>query len=252
MENFGPVICMYLFPFGYSQSLYFNKMCGRYSQVYTVAQVAQQLEIPLEDSPEIVPNYNVAPTQEALVIINEGPLRLEALRWGLVPYWSKDIQQGARLINARRESIVTKPSFRIPIRQRRCLVIADSFYEWRRSGPQKYPYRILRSNDELLVMAGIWDIAQINGQEYRTFSIITTAPNKEMEGIHNRMPVLLISKEEQQSWLNNQDLEETMALMKTPADDVLKYYRVSQRVNNVRSNGPELHQLVNDDPLTLF
>lgn len=227
-------------------------MCGRYSQVFTVAQVEKQLEIPLNGSPEVVPNYNVAPTQEAVVILNEAPDQLQALRWGLVPYWSKDIQQGARLINARSESIVTKPSFRIPIRERRCLVIADSFYEWRRSGQQKYPYRILRSNDELLVMAGIWDTARVNDQQYRTFSIITTAPNKEMESIHNRMPVLLVNKEEQQGWLHNQDIEETLSLMKTPADDVLRYYRVSQRVNNVRSNGAELHQLVHDDPLTLF
>ena len=142
-------------------------MCGRYSQVYTVTQVEQQLQIPLVGSAEIIPNYNLAPTQEAIVILNESPRQLQAIRWGLVPYWSKDIQQGARLINARSESIVTKPSFRIPIRQRRCLVIADSFYEWRRSGQQKLPYRILRSNDELLVMAGIWDIAKINNEAYR-------------------------------------------------------------------------------------
>lgn len=227
-------------------------MCGRYSQVLKVAQVEQQLEISLDGSPEVVPNYNVAPTQQAVVILNEAPHLLQTLRWGLVPYWSKDIQQGARLINARSESIATKPSFRIPIRQRRCLVIADSFYEWRRSGQQKYPYRILRTNDDLLVMAGIWDIAQVDGQQYRTFSIITTAPNREMEAIHNRMPVLLINKEEQQSWLQDQEVEETLALLKTPDDDVLRYYRVSQQVNKVRSNCPALHQLVNDDPLTLF
>lgn len=227
-------------------------MCGRYSQVYTVAQVEQQLQISLVGNSVIIPNYNLAPTQEAIVILNEAPHKLQAIRWGLIPYWSKDIQQGARLINARSESIVTKPSFRIPIRQRRCLVIADSFYEWRRSGQQKLPYRILRSNDELLVMAGIWDIAKINNEEYRTFSIITTAPNKEMEGIHNRMPVLLLGQDEQQAWLRDQALEDTLALLKTPPNDVLKHYRVSQRVNSVRSNGSELHQLVNDDPLTLF
>lgn len=227
-------------------------MCGRYSQVYKMEQVAQQLQIPIEGLAEVDPNYNVAPTQEALVILNESPQQLQALRWGLVPYWAKDIQQGARLINARRESIITKPSFRIPIRERRCLVIADSFYEWRRSGKQKLPYRILRCNDELLVMAGIWDIAQVNGQQYRTFSIITTAPNQEMESIHNRMPVLLLNNQEQQAWLQDQEVEDILPLLKTPADGVLRHYRVSQRVNSVRSNGPELHQLVNDDPLTLF
>lgn len=227
-------------------------MCGRYSQVYSFEQLEQQLQIPLSSAVSIPANYNVAPTQEAMVLTNDEPNMLQPLRWGLIPHWSRDSKQGARLINARREGIATKPSFRIPIRQRRCLVFADSFYEWRRSGQQKLPYRILRTNDELLVMAGIWDIWEKDGQSVRTFSIVTTEPNAEMEGIHNRMPVLLLDVDRQQRWLQDLPLEDTLELLQTPPDNVLKYYRVSQRVNSVRNNGPELHATVSDDPLTLF
>lgn len=227
-------------------------MCGRYSQVYSFQQLEQQLQIPLSSAVSIPANYNVAPTQEAMVLTNDEPNMLQAFRWGLIPHWSRDSKQGARLINARREGIATKPSFRIPIRQRRCLVFADSFYEWRRSGQQKLPYRILRTNDELLVMAGIWDIWEKSGQPVRTFSIVTTEPNAEMEGIHNRMPVLLLDVDMQQRWLQDLPLEDTLELLQTPPDNVLKYYRVSQRVNSVRNNGAELHATVSDDPLTLF
>ncbi len=227
-------------------------MCGRYSQVYSFEQLEQQLQIPLSSAVSIPANYNVAPTQDAIVLTNDQPNTLQALRWGLIPHWSKDISYGARLINARREGIATKPSFRIAIRQRRCLVFADSFYEWRRSGQQKLPYRILRSNDEVLVMAGIWEIWQQDGQRVKSFSVITTEPNAEMEGIHNRMPVLLLDQNSQQRWLDDLPLEDTLELLQTPPDDVLKYYRISQQVNSVRNNGPELHQAVSDDPLTLF
>ena len=227
-------------------------MCGRYSQVYSFEQLEQQLQIPLSSAVSIPANYNVAPTQDAMVLTNDQPNTLQALRWGLIPHWSKDISYGARLINARREGIATKPSFRIAIRQKRCLVFADSFYEWRRSGQQKLPYRILRSNDEVLVMAGIWEIWQQDGQRIKSFSIITTEPNAEMEGIHNRMPVLLLDQNSQQRWLDDLPLEDTLELLQTPPDDVLKYYRISQQVNSVRNNGPELHQAVSDDPLTLF
>jgi putative SOS response-associated peptidase YedK len=184
--------------------------------------------------------------------LNETPNELQHLIWGLVPYWSRDIKSGARLINARRESIASKPSFRIPVRQKRCLVLADSFYEWRRSGGQKVPYRIQPINKGILVMAGIWDEWHDANKRLRTFSIITTDPNKEMSDIHNRMPVLLLNSEDQQAWLSDQPLENTLDMLQTPPDGVLEYYRVSQMVNAVRNNSPQLHHPVNDEPLTLF
>jgi putative SOS response-associated peptidase YedK len=227
-------------------------LCGRYSIVISVEQIEQQLQIPLSANTIIETNYNVAPTQPGLVILNETPNELQHLIWGLVPHWSRDIKSGARLINARRESIATKPSFRIPIRQKRCLVLADSFYEWRRSGGQKIPYRIRPVSKGILVMAGIWDEWHDTNKRLRTFSIITTDPNKEMANIHNRMPVLLQHKEQQEAWLGEHNLELILSLLQTPPDGVLEYYRVSQMVNAVRNNSPQLHHPVDDEPLTLF
>lgn len=227
-------------------------MCGRYSLATTPAKIARQLQVALDKVPLISANYNVAPTQAGLVILNNAPEQLQYLRWGLVPYWSKDTGLGAKLINARCEGIVSKPSFRIPIRQRRCLVIADSFYEWRTEGKSKIPYRILRPNDELLVMAGIWDIWQQGDQQLRTFSIITTGANTEMSALHNRMPVLLQQTEQQNRWLADTPLEQTLDLLQTAPDDTLHYYRVGQGVNAVRNNGPQLHDEETDVSLTLF
>lgn len=206
----------------------------------------------LSSSEPLTQNYNVAPTQPGLVILNESPQELQYLRWGLVPHWSKDPRQGAKLINARREGIATKPSFRVPLRQRRCLVLADSFYEWRKSSTGKLPYRILRTNKELLVMAGLWEEWRGNGQRIRTFTVITTEPNAEMRPIHNRMPVLLLGRDEQQAWLNGVSFDDTLALLQTPPDGCLQQYRVGRQVNSVKNNGPSLHEPVNDEPLTLF
>ncbi|PSR15288.1 MAG: SOS response-associated peptidase [Bacteroidetes bacterium] len=227
-------------------------MCGRYSLVTTTQQIAQQLDIVLDDEQPIPPNYNVAPTHPGLVILNEAPEQLQYLRWGLVPYWSKDTESGPKLINARREGIESKPSFRIPIRQRRCLVIADSFYEWRAEGKAKIPYRILRPNGELLIMAGIWDVWRNEDQYMRTFSIITTDANAEIAALHNRMPVLLQQKEQQTDWLADSSLEQVLDLLQTPADGTLRYYRVSQALNSVRNNGPQLHEEETDASLKLF
>lgn len=228
-------------------------MCGRYSLVTSVEKIKKQLGEAIIVPPELPLNYNIAPTQSSLVLTNQAPDRLQVYRWGLVPHWSKDTQHAARLINARREHIATKPSFRIPIRKRRCLVLADSFYEWRKEGGQKIPYRIRLANEELLLFAGIWDTWRHgDGSSLHTYSIITTDPNREMEGIHSRMPVILNSPEQQGKWLADIELEEALELLQTPPDGILQFYRVSQRVNSVRNNGPALHEPVTDEPLTLF
>ncbi|RME99103.1 MAG: SOS response-associated peptidase [Bacteroidetes bacterium] len=227
-------------------------MCGRYSLVTTVAQIEQQLQVHFEQVTDLPANYNVAPTQLAWCVTNTDPQLLQAFHWGLVPHWAKDKSRAASLINARRESISTKPSFRIPIRRRRCLVLADSFYEWRRSGKQKLPYRILRDNAQLLVFAGLWDEWHSAQGIYRSFTIITTEPNREMAAIHNRMPALLLTKAQQRSWLADQPLEDALELLNTPPDNVLQMYRVSSAINSVRYNEPAAHIRVQDDPLTLF
>jgi len=223
-------------------------MCGRYSIVINPAKILSQfgvaIELPKEGIPE---NYNVAPTQNGLVLTDKQPDQFSLFRWGLVPHWAKDIKIGSRMINARSENIEGKPSFRNPIRKQRCLVIGDSFYEWKRDGKNKQPMRILPEDDSLLIMAGIWsswrDPNVENAETINTYSIITTNPNEEMQNIHDRMPVIFSLASQQKAWLNNElPLPEVLALLQPPPPATLKFYPVDTAVGNVRNNGPELHQ----------
>ncbi|WP_420458838.1 SOS response-associated peptidase [Neolewinella sp.] len=223
-------------------------MCGRYSVVIDEAKLRKQFTKELTTPPGgLQPNYNMAPTQNGLVITDARPDQLSEFRWGLVPFWAKDLGIGARMINARREGIEEKSSFRKPIRERRCLVIGDSFYEWQRKDGGKQPFRIMPSNEQLLVMAGIWEswTPKDGGDTVHTYSVITGEPNAEMAPIHDRMPMLLLDEERQSQWLNLQaKLPEILALLETPPDGTLKTYPISAKVGNVRNNGPELHAAV--------
>jgi putative SOS response-associated peptidase YedK len=226
-------------------------MCGRYSLATKAEKIEKQFkEVEVGENLKI--NFNIAPTQHAYVITNTAPTQLSYLKWGLVPHWAKDTKNASRLINARMEGIQDKPSFRHSIRQRRCLVIADSFYEWQREGKQKIPFRILPSNDELLIMGGIWSVWYKGGEPLETFSIITTPPNQEVSPIHNRMPLLLQDKDRQEQWLADLQLDEVLGLMQTAPDGILKMYKVSERVNSVRNNDPALHDAATGGQTSLF
>ena len=226
-------------------------MCGRFSFNVSKEQIQKEFgDIDMGVNLRI--NFNLAPTQHAYVLTNDKPDRLQYFTWGLIPYWSKDGKNSGKLINARKEGISAKPSFRLPIRKRRCLVIADSFYEWRREPAGKVPYRIhMKAPDQLIVMAGIWDVWLKQDYAVKSFSIITCPPNQEMTAIHNRMPVLLTSPEKQQQWLEETELDAILGLLDTPADGTLSMYRVSERVNSVKNNSPDLHTEV-EEPPTLF
>lgn len=218
-------------------------MCGRYSLVTSIKKIEQQfgkvnLQEPLSD------NYNVAPTQKAYVVTNESPDTVQAFHWGLLPFWSKEPKLTGRLINARSEGIESKPSFRLPVRKRRCLVLADSFYEWKGKKGEKLPYRILYPKAEILTFAGIWEHWNKDGKSIHTYSIITTEPNEEMSAVHNRMPVILPDEAARKEWLMNTNLEEVLPLLKPLPDGSLKLYRVSKEVNSVRNNGKDLHEPV--------
>jgi len=220
-------------------------MCGRYSIAVNPEQLQNQFGVTVDLPDGGLPvNYNVAPTQDGLVLTDRQTDRFSLFRWGLVPPWAKDLKIGARMINARSEGIEIKPSFRKPIRERRCLVIADSFYEWKRRGREKIPFRILPADGSLLVMAGIWEkwhnpeTAEIT----QSFAIITGAPNAEMKVLHDRMPMLLQSELQQAIWLDgNADLGEVLDLLHTPLNGVLKTYQVGPGVGNYHNNGPGLH-----------
>ena len=228
-------------------------MCGRYSFVPSKKQLDEQLaEFDLPSTLQF--SFNISPTHMAYVIPNNHPKQFQQMHWGLVPYWSKDGINSGKLINARSETILEKPSFRLPAARRHCLVPADSFYEWRTMpGKRKVPYRIRLKNNQLLFMAGIWDEWRGGEGSKFTFSIITTTPNVEVAPLHNRMPVLFLDTNDQKRWLETQDPEETQALLHPPKNEVLELYRVSERLNAPGAEGADLHEKIeeNEEP-TLF
>ena len=223
-------------------------MCGRYSQSLTVKQIEGTLGVAVDPEryPDLAPNYNVAPTQLAPVVTNRHPDRVEVFEWGLVPCWSEDGKNTARMINARAETLLDKPAFRKPARERRCLVVGDSFYEWRREGARKQPFRIRGAGGAPVVFAGIWEYWRDRDDPERerlTYSIVTTAPNAEMRAVHNRMPVVLATADLRAAWLGDGLTDDDIrALTATPPDGTLEMYAVGTEVNNVRNNGPELHE----------
>lgn len=225
-------------------------MCGRFSLATSQEKLQQQLPF-VEVTDPLRVSYNIAPTQHAYIVANDQPERLQYITWGLVPHWSNDGKNTGRLINARREGIEGKPSFRIPVRQRRCLVPADSFYEWRREGTQKIPYRILLKSENLMMFAGLWDVWFNGDYGLKTFSIITTDANGDVADIHNRMPVILTGLENQKKWLEAEELDDILELLATPPEGMLKMYRISDLVNSVVNNSPELQEEVPEPP-TLF
>jgi len=220
-------------------------MCGRYSFSASRKKLQQQFPgVHVEDTPEV--NYNVAPTQRGYVITDDQPQQLQQFVWGLVPFWAKDQKIGSRLINARAESIHEKPSFREAVRKRRCWVLADSFYEWKKIDGKKQPYRIYRKSEDLLVFAGIWEVWRKENTTLYSYSIITTTPNAEMAPVHNRMPVVLSDQDQQQHWLEAEEIDEVLNLLHPPADGTLTMYPVSAQVNKVSNNGPQLHEALGE------
>lgn len=219
-------------------------MCGRYSLVTTEKEVQKQLPFLETTGINLKESYNITPTQHAYVVTNALPERLQYITWGLIPFWSNDGKNAGRLINARAEGIQSKPSFRMPIRKKRCLVIADSFYEWRKVGKEKLPYRILPKDNKLIMMAGVWDEWQDKDYTKRSFSIITTTPNEEVTPIHNRMPVIFSNIADCEKWLSDLPLVEVLQMLCPVQNDYIEVYPVAKLVNSVLSNSPHLHEKV--------
>ena len=213
-------------------------MCGRYTLKTPVSVLAERFEI--EDSPSsITPSYNIAPTQQvATVLAENGKRKLEMLHWGLIPSWAKDPEVGNRMINARAETIAEKPSYRKAFQERRCLVLADGFYEWQKTDNGKQPFYIRMQDESPFAFAGLWESWR-NGREIRSCTIITTAPNELAAPIHNRMPVIL-DPEDYEMWLDP-DFDERdplTSLLKPYPADVMEAYPVSRRVNKPSNNEP--------------
>ncbi|MBN1337673.1 MAG: SOS response-associated peptidase [Bacteroidales bacterium] len=218
-------------------------MCGRFSFSPLAKIIEDRFDVKV-DASVYRPKYNCAPTQNLAVITNREPEKLSFLRWGLIPFWAKDPSIGNRLINARAETIEEKASFKNSFRKKRCLVLSDSFYEWKTSGRQKIPYRIKMSDDGLFAMAGIWDSWKNEGGDYtHSFSIITTTPNELMKEIHTRMPVILDPGNEKR-WLCEEDPGFLKSLLTPFPFMKMTAYPVSTRVNSPGKDGPVLHEPV--------
>lgn len=233
-------------------------MCGRTTATMSRYQAAEVLEVDVVDAPELPPSWNVAPTQPVYVaaVASDGRRKLRAQRWGLVPNWAKDPRVGSKLINARAETLSSRPAFREAARRRRGLAVFDGFYEWRRAGGRgkSQPYYFRRADGKPLTFAVIWDVWwDGEGQPLRSCSIITTSANGTMAPVHNRMPVIL-GPEHWDEWLRPAVLPPArLGTLLVPApDDLLTAYPVGTAVNNAANNGPELIEPIAAGAAALF
>lgn len=213
-------------------------MCGRFSLTTEEQQLNEYFR--LSGGTEVyVPRYNGAPTQQLAVITANDPGKLQYFRWGLVPSWSKEIPGSTPVINARAETLSQKATFRQALKSRRCLVPADGFYEWGRIG-KKQAFRFVMADDSPFAMAGLWESWKgRKGEVIESFAIITTGPNSLMEPIHNRMPVIL-RRNDYEEWLFSDDPESLKSLFVPFPAKGMRMYKVSELVNSVKAEGPEL------------
>jgi len=225
-------------------------MCGRFARKSTQEVLADWFGLELEEMPWFAPSYNAAPQSvQPAVRLNHDSGRREValLRWGLVPFWAKDAKIGYNTINARAEDVASKPAFREALKKRRCLVPADAFYEWQRlDAKSKRPFAFALASGEPYAFAGLWESWRPKeGAPLETFTILTTDPNQLMEPIHNRMPVILEPKDYDR-WLDPGDpARPPVDLLRPYAAERMKAWPVSDRVGNVRNNGPELLDVLN-------
>ncbi len=193
---------------------------------------------------DVTPNYNVAPTQHVLVITRHAENNhLEQYHWGLVPFWAKDKRIGNRMINARSETVETKPSFRTAFKKRRCLILADGFYEWKGEKGQKQPMFLTLPKGKPFAFAGLWEIWDNKGKEpipLKSCTILTREASESVRPIHHRMPVIL-EPEAYAPWLSttNQDVDSLLDIIQTQIITELTSVPVSKQVNSVKNNSPD-------------
>lgn len=211
-------------------------MCSRYFLDADGNIIAYTFRVPVHD--RIRKRFNIAPTQKAPVIrVRDGSREVAMLRWGLVPFWAKDLAIGNKMINARSEGVQSKPAFREAIKQRRCIVPATGFYEWKGDPGRKQPYAITLPDRPMFAFAGLWERWKpAEGEPVETFTIVTTDANEAVAQVHDRMPVVL-SKEDEDRWLSGEP-GEARALLK-PYEGAVKLRAVSKLVSNPRNDVPE-------------
>lgn len=213
-------------------------MCGRFA-FYSPSEAAIAL-FGVSATAEVQPRYNIAPTQFIASIRNgeDDARELVMLRWGLIPFWAKDPSIGNRMINARAETVAEKPAYRAAYRHRRCIVLADGFYEWQKAGDVKTPHFISLASGAPFALAGLWENWQDknSGESLQTATLITTSANDFMKPLHHRMPVVLEAVTAGQWLAGANDLLDDVAAITPP----LQAWPVDRRVNNARNEGADL------------
>ena len=215
-------------------------MCGRYT-LYNKAEALEERFHAQMEMDLYTPTYNAAPSQALSVILNDDPGLIVKADWGFVPEWADGREGVKALINARAEGVADKPYFRSAFKNNRCLVLADGFYEWRRSKRDKVPYRIALKSKEPFAFAGLWSrVHDAEGELRSTFCIITTTANTLVAKVHDRMPVIL-AKEDEEDWLNPQlGLDEAKAMLSPYSAERMGAYEVSSKVNSPAYNEADL------------
>lgn len=215
-------------------------MCGRFTLATSAEKVSARFDVP--SFPELAPRYNIAPTQ-GVAVVRIAPTsharELVRLRWGLIPAWADSPAIGVRMINARSETVASKPAFRSAFGKRRCLIPADGFFEWQKQGSKKQPFLFRLRDGEPFAFAGLWDFWQDGAQIIESCTILTTAANEMVQPFHDRMPVILPAGA-YHAWLD--PLERPAGLQSLlgayPAQEMLSF-PVSMQVNSPRNDDPE-------------
>lgn len=216
-------------------------MCGRFTLTVDPAELREWLEL-IDVPAQLTPRYNIAPTQPVAVVTSPTDRKVEIFQWGLIPSWSKDPSMGSRLINARAETVHEKPAFRAPFQRKRCLILADGFFEWKALDKGKQPYFIHLKSGKPFAFAGLWDHwTSPEGDERITCTIITCEPNDLMAQLHNRMPVIL-DKDVMWDWLDPAATPIALKALLVPYAGRLEAYPVARLVNKPDYDAPDCIQ----------
>ncbi|MGM0641458.1 MAG: SOS response-associated peptidase [Thermotogota bacterium] len=213
-------------------------MCGRFVTYIPLEQIIKDFDIDISLIDDYTPNYNIAPTNEVLAIYEKDTQKtINKFRWGLVPFWADDPSIGYKMINARAETLSERKTYKPLLKNKRCAIVSNGFYEWRTEGNQKIPYYIKLKNDKTFTFAGLYDIwTDDEENKITSCTIITTSPNEKVEQIHDRMPVML-EKEETKKWIrseNNFDYVKNMLTAKKSEE--IDLYQVSTKINSPKNN----------------
>ena len=213
-------------------------MCGRFTLTANAHLIEETFGLFEGLDPALGPRYNIAPTQQVLALRRTDTGRAYVkLRWGLVPFWADDLKIGSRLLNARSDGIATKPAFRAALKRRRCLILADGFYEWRTEGKAKLPFHIRRQDRRPFAFAGLWERWDKGESPVESCTIVTTDANEFMKPLHDRMPVILDAKDYER-WLGPTEDPAVVELLRPAANDGWVMTAVSPKVNNARFEDP--------------